>query len=127
MTQEELAGMAGIPLSTIRKVEQGQSPTPGFWPIARMAHVLAVEITELLGDDLPERAAKPRGEAVFSKPRVLGPPARMYVIYQGRRRRFPPGTRVWIEGKVIGTGDEPIREFTIEPDIFATEGRQREP
>lgn len=43
----EVATAAGVPLDTLRKLEQGATCSPGFFLIARLAKVLDVELNYL--------------------------------------------------------------------------------
>jgi len=46
-SQVELASLAVVPLDTLRKLEQGSTPTPGFFLVAQIAHALGVDLDEL--------------------------------------------------------------------------------
>ncbi|BAK38275.1 putative Xre family DNA binding protein [Microlunatus phosphovorus NM-1] len=46
----QVANQAGISIDALRKLEEGKTPTPGFFQIARIAAVLHVSLDDLLGD-----------------------------------------------------------------------------
>lgn len=45
-----VAHAAGISVDALRKLEQGGTPTPGFFLVARIAAVLQVSLDDLLSD-----------------------------------------------------------------------------
>ncbi|MGO9295095.1 MAG: helix-turn-helix domain-containing protein [Streptosporangiaceae bacterium] len=47
LTQEELAVRAGIPLSTLRKIETGQVLEPCYFTVADILRALGVPVLEL--------------------------------------------------------------------------------
>ncbi|MFC5185529.1 helix-turn-helix domain-containing protein [Actinomadura harenae] len=57
----EVADAAGISPETLRKIETGRLPSPGFGTIVRLGEALDVPVQELattwLGSDLPLEAA----------------------------------------------------------------------
>ncbi len=46
-TAVEVANHAGVPLDTLRKLEQGGTSSPGFFLIARLAQVLDAPLPQL--------------------------------------------------------------------------------
>ncbi|MBN7315797.1 helix-turn-helix domain-containing protein [Mycobacteroides abscessus subsp. massiliense] len=46
-TAAEVADEAGVSLDTLRKLEQGGTPTPGFFLIARVARALDTPLNQL--------------------------------------------------------------------------------
>jgi transcriptional regulator with XRE-family HTH domain len=46
-SQAELASAASVPLDTLRKLEQGGTPTPGFFLVAQIAHTLGIGLDDL--------------------------------------------------------------------------------
>ncbi|MBA0045117.1 helix-turn-helix transcriptional regulator [Mycobacteroides sp. LB1] len=46
-TAAEVADEAGVSLDTLRKLEQGGTPTPGFFLIARVARALDIPLNQL--------------------------------------------------------------------------------
>ncbi|GHF59826.1 transcriptional regulator [Streptomyces thermodiastaticus] len=44
-----IAAEAGISVETLRKIETGRAPTPAFFTIAALAHVLELSLDELAG------------------------------------------------------------------------------
>ncbi|MEO3826150.1 helix-turn-helix transcriptional regulator [Actinomadura sp. B10D3] len=56
----EVAGAAGISPETLRKIETGRLPSPGFGTIVRLGEALDVPVQELaatwLGSDVPLEA-----------------------------------------------------------------------
>lgn len=46
-TAAEVADHAGVPLDTLRKLEQGGTSSPGFFLIVRLAQVLDVPLPQL--------------------------------------------------------------------------------
>lgn len=46
----QVANAAGISIDALRKLEQGGTPTPGFFLVARIAEVLQVSLDDLLSD-----------------------------------------------------------------------------
>jgi len=53
----EVAARAGISVETLRKIETGRVPTPAFFTVAALAHVLELPLTTLAG---PARTASDR-------------------------------------------------------------------
>jgi len=45
-----VAFRAGISLDTLRKIERGAMPTPAFFTVAALAHVLDLDLRQLAGD-----------------------------------------------------------------------------
>ena len=43
----EVAARAGISVETLRKIETGRVPTPAFFTVAALAHVLELPLTTL--------------------------------------------------------------------------------
>lgn len=54
ITQVDLAGLAGVPQSTISAYERGAIESPGFREIRRIARALDVSAPELLGEEVVE-------------------------------------------------------------------------
>ncbi|MFI6532651.1 helix-turn-helix domain-containing protein [Nonomuraea sp. NPDC050547] len=58
---EEVAGAAGISPETLRKIETGRLPSPGFGTIVRLGEALNLPVQELAatwrGNDVPLEAA----------------------------------------------------------------------
>lgn len=48
MTQQELASRASLALSTLRRVEAGGTPDPGFFTVLKLARALDIRVDELL-------------------------------------------------------------------------------
>ncbi|WP_081633301.1 helix-turn-helix transcriptional regulator [Mycobacterium sp. 360MFTsu5.1] len=46
-TAAEVSNAAGVPLDTLRKLEQGGTPSPGFFLIARLARELGIPLNQL--------------------------------------------------------------------------------
>ena len=44
-----IAAEAGISVETLRKIETGRAPTPAFFTVAALAHVLELSLDELAG------------------------------------------------------------------------------
>ncbi|MEV4896614.1 helix-turn-helix transcriptional regulator [Nonomuraea sp. NPDC055795] len=57
---EEVAGVAGISPETLRKIETGRLPSPGFGTIVRLGEALNLPVQELAatwrGNDVPLEA-----------------------------------------------------------------------
>ncbi|MHB1595850.1 MAG: helix-turn-helix domain-containing protein [Streptosporangiaceae bacterium] len=51
LTQEQLARRAGVPLSTLRKIETGQVLEPCYFAVADLLRALDVPVTELGGPE----------------------------------------------------------------------------
>ncbi|MDM2175033.1 MULTISPECIES: helix-turn-helix domain-containing protein [Mycobacteriaceae] len=47
-TAAEVANEAGVPLDTLRKLEQGGTATPGFFLVAQVAQVLNTPLNQLV-------------------------------------------------------------------------------
>lgn len=58
LTQAQLAGAAGIPLSTYRRLERGRVADPAIGLLVRCASALDVELDELLTDEQRRDAAR---------------------------------------------------------------------
>jgi transcriptional regulator with XRE-family HTH domain len=61
MTQEEMANLSGLGLSTYRQYERGLVKKPGLIEMTRFAHLLGCKLTDLIEDswdwDYPRRVA----------------------------------------------------------------------
>jgi len=57
ITQQQLAEAANLSIGTVRKIESGLSPEPGFFVVARIASALSGEL----------RAAKPEESRTFDR------------------------------------------------------------
>jgi transcriptional regulator with XRE-family HTH domain len=53
LTQLQLAARAGLSEDTLKSVEQGRRPKPGFFTVARIAAALEVGLDQLVTDPLP--------------------------------------------------------------------------
>jgi transcriptional regulator with XRE-family HTH domain len=51
MTQQELAEVVGLPLSTYRLYERGKMADPGVITLKRFAYVLGCKLADLIEDD----------------------------------------------------------------------------
>lgn len=49
----EIAAAAGISAETLRKIETGRAPTPAFFTVAALAHVLGLSMDDLVGRCVP--------------------------------------------------------------------------
>lgn len=58
-TQQELADAAGVSVDLVRKLEQGRRRTTSIGTLQRLARVLDVDVTELLGANRPVPPAGP--------------------------------------------------------------------
>jgi transcriptional regulator with XRE-family HTH domain len=47
MTQEHLAGQAGVAVSTLRKIESGRVIEPGYFTMLSLADALGIDLREL--------------------------------------------------------------------------------
>jgi transcriptional regulator with XRE-family HTH domain len=134
-TQEQLAEGLGVSLSTLRKVEQGQIRTPGFWLVAEIAASLGLRLDELLAGEripLPEprrvsppAVSVPRPELAHRTPHTpKSPPHAVWVSLVGGKVRVRPGDRVRLEGLVR----EQRATIHVEPlERFEVERRKDEP
>ena len=50
LSQQSLAGLAGMSISTLRKIESAETADPGFFTVSRLARALDLELSELVGD-----------------------------------------------------------------------------
>jgi transcriptional regulator with XRE-family HTH domain len=48
LTQSDVASRSGVPLDTIRKIEQGAIPTPGLFVVAAMAEAVSIGLADLI-------------------------------------------------------------------------------
>jgi transcriptional regulator with XRE-family HTH domain len=48
-TPSEVATASGVSLEALRKIESGRVPTPAFFTVAALAHVLDLPLDELAG------------------------------------------------------------------------------
>jgi transcriptional regulator with XRE-family HTH domain len=58
-SQAEVAGVAGVSLEALRKIESGRVPTPAFFTVAALAAALGLPL-----DRLAALAAAPDGDAL---------------------------------------------------------------
>ncbi|MER6090793.1 helix-turn-helix domain-containing protein [Streptomyces bluensis] len=49
----EIAAAAGISAETLRKIETGRAPTPAFFTVAALAHVLGLSMDTLADQCVP--------------------------------------------------------------------------
>jgi helix-turn-helix protein len=49
----EVAGAAGIPVETLRKIETGRIVTPAFFTVAALGTVLGLDLASLAADEVP--------------------------------------------------------------------------
>ncbi|WP_111511327.1 helix-turn-helix domain-containing protein [Mycobacterium kyogaense] len=54
-TAADVASAAGVPLDTLRKLEQGGTPSPGFFLVARLARELDMPLNQLADKAMPRK------------------------------------------------------------------------
>jgi transcriptional regulator with XRE-family HTH domain len=120
LTQEQLAKDLRMSLSTLRKVEQGQIPTPGFWLVAAIGERLGLRLEEfLVGERKPLEQQPPLKRPAHKAPRTpKNAPRGVWVGLVGGNVRVRPGDRIRVEGLVQNQKAtihvEPLERFEIE-------------
>ena len=44
----EIAGLSGVPVETLRKIETGRIPTPAFFTVASLAYALNLDLADIV-------------------------------------------------------------------------------
>ncbi|WP_016888808.1 helix-turn-helix domain-containing protein [Mycobacteroides abscessus] len=57
-TAADVSRAAGVPLDTLRKLEQGGTPSPGFFLVARLARELDMPLNRLADKAMPKRGRR---------------------------------------------------------------------
>lgn len=57
-TAADVANAAGVPLDTLRKLEQGGTPSPGFFLVARLARELGAPLNRLADKAMPRKGRR---------------------------------------------------------------------
>ncbi|TMS50401.1 helix-turn-helix transcriptional regulator [Mycobacterium sp. DBP42] len=57
-TAADVASAAGVPLDTLRKLEQGGTPSPGFFLVARLARELDMPLNQLADRAMPRKGQR---------------------------------------------------------------------
>jgi transcriptional regulator with XRE-family HTH domain len=112
LSQRKLAEDLGVSLSTLRKVEQGQIPTPGFWLVAQIAARLDLGLEELMRGE----RKRPTSPPAFQEPQTPRTPTTgAFVTFTGREPRIRPGDRIRVEGPVVRKGaSHHVKPVTVE-------------
>jgi transcriptional regulator with XRE-family HTH domain len=53
----EIAGVSGVPVETLRKIETGRIPTPAFFTVASLAFALGLTLDQIAGHCVDKNCA----------------------------------------------------------------------